>query len=293
MAGCGADIEANALITSLTAGEDFTIPKIDLSGPEFQFPGGVDGPLYQTIKPLTVEELTTGEVGGTGVFDKLMQSMGAHINGQLEKGRITANEYTKVYTQGIESALSAGVQFLLGRDQAFWAAQTAQVQAFTARVQLETAKVELAAQQLTALNMRAAFALTKLKLATESVTYCTAQYSLANMLPQQLENLVAQKDMVVAQKLMVVEQTEAQRAQSLDTRLDGQQVRGLLGKQKDLYTQQITSYQRDSEVKAAKLFTDAWITMKTIDEGLLPPAGFQNSSLDQVLSLLKTNNGFV
>ena len=136
----------------------------------------------------------------------------------------------------------------------------------------------MASLQLEALTSKAGYALTKLKLSTESVTYCTAQYNLTNMLPQQLAN--------------VKEQTEAQRAQTLDTRTDGVAVVGVLGKQKALYSQQITSYQRDSEVKASKLFTDAWITMKTIDEGLLPPSGFQNSSLDQILTTLKTNNGF-
>ena len=64
-----------------------------------------------------------------------------------------------------------------------------------------------------------------------------------------------------------------------------------MGKQVDLYSQQITSYQRDGEVKTAKLFTDAWITMKTMDEGLLPPTNFQNTSLDAILGDLKTLNG--
>jgi hypothetical protein len=43
-------------------------------------------------------------------------------------------------------------------------------------------------------------------------------------------------------------------------------------------------------VKASKIFSDAWITMKTIDEGLVPPNGFTNASLDTVLTALKTNN---
>jgi len=82
-----------------------------------------------------------------------------------------------------------------------------------------------------------------------------------------------------------------QRAQTLDTRSDGvTDVEGVLGKQKDLYTQQITSYRRDAETKVAKLFTDAWITMKTIDEGLSPPTGFTNASLDEILGVLKVNN---
>ena len=93
-----------------------------------------------------------------------------------------------------------------------------------------------------------------------------------------------------AQKKLVDEQVEVQRAQTLDVRTDGQNVTGSVGKQKDLYSQQITSYKRDAEVKAAKLFTDAWITQKTIDEGLLAPNGFTNASLDTILTALKVNN---
>lgn len=274
--GCGADTEANALLISLTSGDDFVIPDIDLSGPEYQIPGDGTGPAYDPIEPLTEAKLTTRVVGGTGMFDGLMVTFSAHLKAEFEKGRITGSDYTKAYIALTESALSGAVQYLLGKDQAFWQAQLAQAQAITAKVQLATAKVQMAAVQIEAMNAKAGYALTKLKLSTESVTYCTAQYNLTNMLPQQLE--------------VLKEQTEAQRAQTLDTRTDGTTIVGLLGKQKALYTQQITSYQRDAEVKTAKLFTDAWITQKTMDEGLLPPNGFTNTSLDTILTKLKLNN---
>ena len=86
---------------------------------------------------------------------------------------------------------------------------------------------------------------------------------------------------------------ESARAQTLDTRTDGLAVSGSVGKQKALYSQQITSYQRDAEVKAAKLFTDAWITQKTIDEGLTAPSNFANDSVNTILGVLKANNGLV
>ncbi|MNE83173.1 hypothetical protein D3C80_1799650 [compost metagenome] len=64
----------------------------------------------------------------------------------------------------------------------------------------------------------------------------------------------------------------------------------MLGKQKLLYGQQITSYQRDSELKAARMWSDSWITQKTIDEGLLPPATFENSTVNSVLEKVRINN---
>ena len=281
---CGVELEANKLIQDLTANDDFTIPDIDLSGSQYQFPSGTDSALYKSIAPITLAQLTERKVGGNGAFDALMEGMGAHLKAEYEKGRITGAEYTKAYIALTEGAMSNAVSFLINRDQAFWQAQNAQVQAITALVQLETAKVQLAAVQLEAMNQRANYALTKIRLAGESVAYCTAQFNLNDMLPAQL--LLNE-----AQRKMVSEQMEAQRAQTLNTRTDGTQIVGVLGKQKDLYSQQITSYQRDSENKAARLFTDAWITMKTIDEGLIPPSNFQNASVDTVLTRVKLNNG--
>ena len=291
MAGCGADKEANELIASLTAGEDFVIPEIDLSGDEFKFPIDLDGPLYKDITPVTIEGLTERKPKGKGVFDALMESVSNHVLVEFEKGRITGADYSKTYTAALEAALANGVAFLLGKDEAFWNAQTAQIQAFTARVGLETAKVQLASMQLEALNQKANYAMTKMKLATESKTYCTADYNLTVMLPQQLVNLKGQAALSTLQEKLVKEQTEAQRGQTADTRTDGLPVNGVMGKQKSLYDQQITSYQRNSEVSAAKLFTDAWITQKTLDEGLVPPNGFTNASLDTILTQLKLKNG--
>ena len=206
-----------------------------------------------------------------------MESAHNHLKAEFKANRITGGEYTKAYIAMMESCMSNAVQFLLGRDQAYWAAAMAQIQAVTARVQLATSKAQFVLAKIQALSAKSEYALTKMKIATESETYCAALFNASQMLPQQLK--------------LLTEQTEAQRAQTLDTRTDGAVVKGSVGKQKELYSQQITSYQRDAEVKASKLFTDAWITQKTIDEGLNPPNGFTNASIDTILTKLKSNNG--
>lgn len=274
---CSAEVEANRLLEELTKGDDFTLPDIDMSGPEWDIPGGDNSPIFDAITKVTNESLTTREVGGSGTFDALMESAHNHLKAEFKANRITGGEYTKAYIAMMESCMSNAVQFLLGRDQAYWAAAMAQIQAVTARVQLATSKAQFVLAKIQALSAKSEYALTKLKIATESETYCAALFNADQMLPQQLK--------------LITEQTEAQRAQTLDTRSDGATVTGSVGKQKELYSQQITSYQRDAEVKASKLFTDAWITQKTIDEGLNPPNGFTNASIDTILTKLKSNNG--
>lgn len=274
---CSAEVEANRLLEELTKGDDFTLPDIDMSGPEWDIPGGDNSPIFDAITKVTNESLTTREVGGSGTFDALMESAHNHLKAEFKANRITGGEYTKAYIAMMESCMSNAVQFLLGRDQAYWAAAMAQIQAVTARVQLATSKAQFVLAKIQALSAKSEYALTKMKIATESETYCAALFNANQMLPQQLK--------------LITEQTEAQRAQTLDTRSDGATVTGSVGKQKELYSQQITSYQRDAEVKASKLFTDAWITQKTIDEGLNPPNGFTNASIDTILTKLKSNNG--
>ena len=271
------NVPATELLAALTAGLDFTIPELDLSGDEYKFPGDNTTALYQTIVPITVGTVTDGSICGEGVFDKFMASMTAHLRKEFEAGRITGAEYSRVYISQVQAAMSGAIQFVLSKDASFWQAQSAQLQAITARIALETTKVQAAQIKISALTEKASYALTMAKLATEDATFSNTQYQRDELLP--------------AQKSLVDEQKEAQRAQTLDVRTDALPVAGTVGKQKDLHSQQIESYKRDSEVKVGKLFVDAWITQKTIDEGVLPPDGFTNTSLDGVLTHLKANTG--
>lgn len=317
---CGAEAEGNSLFQTLTAGVSFEIPQIDVTGPSFQIPGGMDSELYKQVTRIANSELTTTTLDGTGTFDVLMRGFKAHLKEEYNQSRITGAEYTKAYTALVESAMAQGVQFLLGKDASFWQAMSAQIQAITAKLQLETARVRHTTAQLEALNQEATFALTKMRLANENMQYCIGKFNHEQMLPAQktgqdianrtavynldmimplqkvgLEHsnsiaLFNLQTMLPQQYELLVEQTEVQRAQTLDTRSNGITVVGTVGKQKDLYSQQIKSYQRDSELKAAKLFADAWTVQKTVDEGFVAPANFQNPSLDSVLGHIKTNN---
>lgn len=278
----GADVAQDAF-EQLTAGVNFTIPEVDLSGDSFTLPD--PSKLSQEIVRINNEDLTEKKIDGKGTFDVLMAGLRTHLQKEFENGRLTGDLYAKTYIQLTQGAMAQAVQFLIARDSAYWQAITAQQQALaaqaqviTARVQLEVAKVQLQSVRAEAATNAVNYALTKMKLATETVGFDAAKYQLDNMLPEQLA--------------MLKEQKETARAQTLDTRSDGiTNVTGILGKQKLLYAQQITSYQRDSEVKAGKIFIDAWMTMKTIDEGLLPPTNFNNTNLDQILTTLKTVNG--
>lgn len=288
----GADVLANTLLASLTAGESFDLPAVDIDGSLFQQPPET-GELYDTIAKLTNAELTTKTVDGDGIFDVIMSSLSAHLKAEYNAGRITGQEYSKTYIALTQTAMQVAVQFLLARDAAYYQALLAQRQAraaesemVTARVNLEIARAALVRGQYEANTAEANYGLIKMKIATEDASY--AGIALDNAGKE-----FAQTNILPRQKDLLQEQIEVQRAQTQNTRTDTLAVDGLVGKQKELYSQQITSYQRDAETKVAKMFADAWITQKTMDEGLLAPTMFQNTKVDEVFTKLRSNVGLV
>lgn len=52
-------------------------------------------------------------------------------------------------------------------------------------------------------------------------------------------------------------------------------INGILGKQTALYDEQRTSYIKEGRLKAAKMFTDGWMTDATVNSGVVVPPQFQ------------------
>jgi len=302
---CGLDTSANSLMESLTNDVDIRIPDINLDDPIYQFPGDESGLLYKEISSVGNKDIVTSAKEGEGTFDVLMEGIAIHLDKQFKLNRISADDYSKVYIALTEAAMANAIQFVLQKDATKWAAINAQLNAITARVLLETEKTKLATFHIEALDAKTKYALGKSQLAISGIEHCTAQYTYDNILPKQNLTLEKQIDgldidnrtknfnlteILPAQRDLLHEQKEVQVAQTLDVRTDGLPITGMLGKQKDLYTQQIASYKRNAETSAAKLFLDSWITQKTLDEGLLPPDALNNASVDEVMNAIKLAN---
>lgn len=289
--------EALNLLSTITAGVSFDIPVIDLSLAIYKLPGDETAEFYQPVTRVPFSQITDGDTEGPGVFDLMMKAGKAHLIEEFENNRITGAQYTEAYIALIQTAMDRATSFILARENTFWQAQTGQIEAITKRAVLEQERLRTAQAAIDANNAKAAYSKTVLSLANEALAYDQGQYQLTTILPKNALILDAQKTkldeeilIVPKQGALLDEQLEAVRAQTMETRTDGATlVAGSVGKQKELYTQQITSYQRDAEIKAAKVFSDAWITQKTLDEGLLAPTAFTNASLDQVFTVVKTN----
>lgn len=436
---------ANELFTALTSG--ITVPDVpDFSEDKYNFDPDTDSTsgLYDDVTGATLPEVTVGKesVDGTGSFDVFMQAIDAHLNREFKANRITGAEYAEVYTAVANQALGQAVGFVLQKDQAKWAAITAQMQARIAEIQATMALVELEKAKVEAttavfqLNLTAAqYGLTKMQIASEEATHdgltneaAQKEYTLNYIMPAELaikhyerqqvmpstvamnqvqvdrilpaqasiaeyENRVlqplqadlqiiqrdrvipAQADLIefdrdsmkpveLAQQqhilnqrqpaetavikeqletqrantldtrsdgltpvsgvvglqkrnltsdadikdynlnntlptqltllgkqiIMTTEQAEAERAKTLNNRSDGASVVGSVGKQKDLYDQQIDSFIKDAQHKAAKLYLDSWITRKTLDDAVPVPSELSEANVGSVIGEVRSNN---
>lgn len=271
---CDIDVVANDLMTKLLTGESFDLPDTNIDGINFD----LDPSVTEALVKLKNEDLTEGTIEGNGTFDVLARAMKAHLREEYDKNRLTGSEYTQAYVAMMTAAMGNAVQFLLGRDSAFWSAQRAQVEVLQAKVEFETTKLRYGVAKIEAKTAEAGYALAKIKLATDSKAFCIAEFNLDQLLP--------------AQKTLLDEQIETQRGSTLDTRTDGVTIVGSIGRQNQLNEQQTLSYQRADEAKVVKIFADAWTVQKTIDEGLLAPAQFTNENVNELLTNLRNSVGF-
>ena len=263
--GCGVDTEANALLESLLAGKDFTLPEIDLDDPRFQMPGGLENEIYKPLVRIKNEELTEGKIDGNGILDVLMRTINAQIGSQFEKGRITTATFAEVYIGLVQGAMTTATSFVLGREQTYWQSINAQVAAIQAQVEIAKAKVQVFAIKMEALTQQATYALTKVQLASESMKYCLAKYDLEFMTPAQYQLLLKQTEgqviqndtakftlnqMMPTQKLMLEAQKDGVVA---ETGIKQFQLEFTMPKELELLVGRITGQDLDNSIKGKQL----------------------------------------
>lgn len=109
---------------------------------------------------LNIDELTTGSLTGTGVFDVLLQTLRLHLDREFTSGRITGTAYATVYSQALTSFLGQATAYCLSKaklalelqqlaeqvtilqlQQAKLTAETSLVESQQSQVEAETAKV--------------------------------------------------------------------------------------------------------------------------------------------------------
>jgi len=170
---------ANDLFTALMAGVNIPASP-DFSDGKYDITPDQSSDLYSEIVGASIAEVTAGEgtLEGPGAFDVFMQAMDKHLEREFKGNRITGTQYAEVYTAVANQVMGQAVSFTLQKDQARWAAVTAQMQARIAEIQATQALVELEKTKIDAsranfeLNLVAAqYGLTKMQIATEEANH--------------------------------------------------------------------------------------------------------------------------
>jgi len=235
--------DANTLFDALTADLNINLdlPAV-LLPTDFDLPPETGG-AYEELPALTVAELTTAAVDGTGVFDVLMRSVNSQLAEQFKAQRITGGDYAKVYASSVGSVLQISTQFLMGKDQARLAnlqlqetIKLTQAQRVRALADIIIARGQI--QQL-------AFGTAKMELEAHTAEN---QYALSKMA---LVDGYNQSLITEANVQLTGEQVEVQRAQTRDTHLDGTPIAGLLGKQKALVDAQVLTQHEELDTARA------------------------------------------
>lgn len=176
---------------------------------------------------ITLADLTTTTLNGTGVFDVLMRANKAHLDEEFTKGRIKGPEYATVYLGSLQAVLTASLQFLLQRDK---------VNQEVKLLEQNTANAVIEGTVLTA---------TECKLRAE------------------FDVLMLTKDKTAQETNLLLQKVVTERAQVTSLGVDDDSV---VGKQKALYSAQTAGFTRDAEQKAAKVMVDSWNVRRTTDE---------------------------
>lgn len=209
--------QSNTLFTGLsdTLQIDTTVPDVGNVDLNFDIP---DLPTdsftaHKIPAALSVDDLTSGVVGGTGIFDKLMSAVNAHIKEQADKGRLTTSEFGAVYLGGLQATLDSSVQFLLGRDRATWEAIGLRANALTAAVGLVRAKAEVVTAKYAAVNQKMVAGRVAIEAHTARASYAGSKLNLSATFQQVLHS--------EAETGLVEEQYDSARADTKDTLRDG------------------------------------------------------------------------
>lgn len=227
-------------------------------------------PSSTTTYDISVKDLSDGNVAGCGVFDKLMVSMKGHLQQEFSQNRIRGPEYAEVYLGSLTNVLNTSMQFLLQKSRIGLEAQLLAQQIILA--ELEVTKAGIAIELLGIEKEKSAAEV----LQVEAQTKLLDQQALnsvieGEVLEAQVCKLKAEYDLTVKKGLqttaeiaLIGQKTLTEKAQVQAIGVDPDSV---VGRQKALYKAQTDGFQRDAELKAAKLLVDTWSARRMSDEG--------------------------
>jgi hypothetical protein len=162
---------------------------------------------------LTVNDLTTATLEGSGMFDVLMRANKVHLEAEFKANRIKGPEYSSVYLGALQAVMSTSMAFLLQKDKNALETQLLELQVQLSNIELLKATAQLAQIDAQTALVTAQIANTAAELAIlqanvlkvpAEIAQLTAQTALTN---QQVVNSIDELLTSASQRTKLVEET--------------------------------------------------------------------------------------
>lgn len=225
-------------------------------------------PLVST-DPVSITDLTETKLVGTGVLDKMLETMRVHLGDQFEKERIRGPEYATVYLGAFQATLQAAIEFLLakqkqGLELKLLEGQGALVQAQEDQIRAEMQKIPLEMAQITA---QTNLIIKQTELADKQLAQADKQLELLEAQVQvqlkQLDLMAEQLEQAKAQTAYYEQRTITEKAQ---TQAGVAATGSVIGTQIALMNKQADGYDRNAEQQAAQIMANTWNVRRQTDE---------------------------
>ncbi|HBT8924341.1 TPA: hypothetical protein MCM00_003228 [Klebsiella pneumoniae] len=226
---------------------------------------------------LDITDLTTIDLKGTGVWDKLLQTMRVQLDEQFHKNRITGPSYGQVYAATYDSTLQAAISFLLAKER-----QALEFKQLELQSDLTQAQIDQIHDQM----QKTPYEIEQIQAQTANIAKDTElkDYQLTALYPAQLEQankqielLEAQIDVQKEQLALLREQVEQAKAQTdyyaqktitekaqTDSSVIGSG--SVIDVQVELMNAQKDGYKRNAEQQAAQIMSNTWNVRRQTDE---------------------------
>lgn len=170
-----------------------------------------------------VNELTSGELNGSGVLDALITTAKAHLKEELDAGRIRGTDYANALSQLIIHAMGEATNYAIAKVKLAAELKDLAVETATKQFSLdnilpkEANNLVLSGEQIAAqtkqtvqqtVNLITDELLTRAQIKDTEITIGTKEYQLLNILPKEADNLVLGGLQIGAQTKQNVQQTE-------------------------------------------------------------------------------------
>jgi len=243
-----------------------------------------------------IEEITVGDIGGSGIFDQLMEANAAHLTQEYELNRIRGAEYTKVYVASIQAIMQQAVAYALGWRESYNKGELIDAQIQKINAELLVLEQQASNEKLKGDLLQAQIEQEELKKplieaqtwaerakTADDITLTDPSNPVVGLIGKQKEKLQNEVDLL--------EQKEKTELAQTSNIVDGSSVTGVIGKQKELFAAQTDGFARTAEQKLAKIMADTFSIRRTTDENLIAPGGLTDLDIKDVLNEAKIGIG--